>query len=297
MPDQEKHLMATTMTQSLADGRVKKARSRWLTAPLIGSGAVTLIFILMALLAQWVAPEDPLKLFSGRVLQGPSADHWLGTDELARDILSRLIYGAQTSLMVSFSAVFISTMIGASLGTIAGYAGGMVDMFIMRMMDVILCFPSMILAIAVVAFLGNTIQNLIIVMGILYIPGTARIAYSTTLSIKGMDYVESAQMVGAPSYRIIFRHILPNAVAPLLVHTALNLGFVILTESGLSFLGMGPPPPTPSWGQMIAIGRRYIHRQPLLLLTPMVTVSIIIVAFTILSDSLRDVLDPRVRKR
>ena len=155
----------------------------------------------------------------------------------------------------------------------------------------------MILTIAVVAFLGNSITNLIIVIGVLYIPGTARIVYTTALSIKQTQYVEAAQTLGATSFRIMLRHMLPNALAPLFIHITLSLGFVILTESGLSFLGLGPQPPTPTWGQMISVGRTYIHRQPMLIVSPMLAVSIIIVSLNVFGDALRDILDPRLRER
>jgi peptide/nickel transport system permease protein len=169
-------------------------------------------------------------------------------------------------------------------------------MAVMRVMDIVLCLPMMILTITVVAFMGSSITNLILVIGVLYIPGTARILYTSALSIKQTQYVQAAQAVGATGLRIMFRHILPNAIAPLLVHITLSLGFVILTESGLSFLGLGPPPPTPTWGQMIAVGRNYIHRQPMPLLMPMLAVSIVILALNVLGDALRDILDPHLRR-
>jgi peptide/nickel transport system permease protein len=290
--------MTAADSQLLSQRRqIKVKRPRWLTTPLILSGSVTLVFVFLAVFAEQIAPEDPLKLISGQVLKNPSAEHLLGTDELARDVLSRVIFAAQTSLLVSFSAVGIATVLGTALGVSAAYFGGMTDMIIMRLMDVVLSFPSMILTIAVVAFLGNTLDVLIMVIGVLYIPGTARIVYTSALTVKEMDYVEAAQMIGTSSWRTITRHILPNAIAPLLAHVALNLGFAILTESGLSFLGLGTPPPTPTWGSMISVGRRYIHRQPLLLLTPMVALSMVIISFNVLSDSLRDILDPRLKER
>jgi peptide/nickel transport system permease protein len=195
----------------------------------------------MAIFAPLLAPYDPLKLFPGYVLKSPSPAHWLGTDELGRDTLSRLIYGARLSLEVAFVAVAIASVVGTALGIAAAYYGGLVDMVVMRLMDLVLCMPMMILTITVVAFMGSSITNLILVIGVLYIPGTARIVYTTALSIKQTQYVQAAQAVGASGHRIMFRHMLPNAIAPLLVHITLSLGFVILTESGLSFLGLGPP--------------------------------------------------------
>ncbi|MBN1315726.1 MAG: ABC transporter permease [Anaerolineales bacterium] len=275
--------------------RTRTTKPRWMKTPFIISGSITLFFIFIAVFASIIAPEDPYVLFSGQVLKLPSAEHLLGTDELARDLLSRVIYAAQTSLLVAFSSVAIATFLGTILGATSAFYGGMTDMIIMRFMDVLLTFPSMVLTIAVVAFLGNTTLNVILVIGLLYTPGTARIVYSSALTVKQMDYVEAAHMLGISNWRIITRHILPNAMAPLLAQIALNLGFAILTESGLSFLGLGTPAPTPTWGTMISIGRKYIHRQPWLLFVPMTALSLAIVSFNVLSDSLRDILDPRLK--
>jgi peptide/nickel transport system permease protein len=271
------------------------ARREWRNARFLVSGAVILCFTLAALFAPVLAPCDPLKIFPGQVLKPPSATHWLGTDELGRSTLSRLIYGARASLLVAFLAVTIATLAGSSLGILAAYHGGVVDMLLMRAMDLVLCLPMMILTITVVAFMGSSITNLILVIGVLYTPGTARIVYTTALSIKQTQYVQAAQAVGATALRIMFKHMLPNAIAPLLVHITLSVGFVILTESGLSFLGLGPPPPTPTWGQMIAVGRNFVHRQPMPLLMPMLAVSIAILTLNVLGDALRDILDPRLR--
>jgi peptide/nickel transport system permease protein len=276
----------------------KPQKSRWwLNARFLLSGAVILFFVIIALFSHSIAPYDPLKMYSGHLLENPSTKFWLGTDELNRDVLSRLMYGATNSLQISFYAVFIATVAGTVLGLVAAYYGGAVDMVIMRAMDVILSFPMMILAIAAVTFLGSSVKILIGVIGVLYIPGTARLVYGTTKSIKENDYIIAIRMIGAKNPRIIFRHILPNALAPLFVHIALNLGFAILTESGLSFLGLGPKPPEPTWGQMITVGRRYINRQPWLLTAPMLVLSIIILAFNLMGDALRDILDPRLKKR
>lgn len=276
----------------------KPKKSRWwLNGRFLLSGTIILIFIIIALFSRFLAPHDPLKMHSGHLLENPSADYWMGTDELNRDVLSRLMYGATNSLQISFFAVAISTVAGTILGLVAAYYGGVIDMVIMRAMDVILSFPMMILAIAAVTFLGSSVQILIGVIGVLYIPGTARLIYGTTKSIKENDYITAIRMIGAKNSRIIFRHILPNALAPLFVHTALNLGFAILTESGLSFLGLGPKPPEPTWGQMITVGRRYINRQPWLLIAPMILLSVIIFAFNLMGDALRDILDPRLKKR
>jgi peptide/nickel transport system permease protein len=278
-------------------GRLARAwaRREWRNGRFLVSGLFIGCFVAVAVLAPVVAPYDPLRIFPGQVLKGPSALHWLGTDELGRSTLSRLIYGARESLEVSFFAVAIAALAGSTLGIAAAYYGGLIDMAVMRAMDIVLCLPMMILTITVVAFMGSSVTNLILVFGVLYIPGTARIVYTTALSIKQSQYVQAAQSVGATGPRIMLRHMLPNAIAPLLVHITLSIGFVILTESGLSFLGLGPPPPTPTWGQMIAAGRNYVYRQPMPLLMPMLAVSTVILALNVLGDALRDILDPRLR--
>ncbi len=267
----------------------------WRNTRLLISGSSIVFFIAVALLAPVIAQHDPLKVYSGQTLKGPSANHWLGTDELGRSTASRLVYGARASLQVAFFAVAIAAMGGTTLGIVSAYYGGIIDMAIMRAMDLILCLPLMILVIAMVAFVGSSMTNLIFVIGVLYVPGTARIVYTTALSIRQTQYVQAAQAVGATAARIMLRHMLPNAIAPLLVHITLSLGFAILTETGLSFLGLGPPPPTATWGRMIAVGRSFVHRQPLPLVLPMVAVSTVILGLTVLGDALRDILDPRLR--
>jgi ABC-type dipeptide/oligopeptide/nickel transport system permease subunit len=285
--------MAEATEASARRGRAAHRR-KWRSGRLLISGAIIFFFAAIAILAPLVAQYDPFRVFSGQVLKGPNAAHWLGTDGLGRSTASRLVYGARASLQVAFFAVVIAALGGTSLGIISAYYGGLVDMVIMRAMDLILCLPMMILVIAVVAFMGNSMTNLILVIGVLYIPGTARILYTTALSIRQTQYVQAAQAVGATVPRIMLRHIFPNAIAPLFVHITLSLGFVILTETGLSFLGLGPPPPTATWGRMIAEGRSYVHRQPLPLILSMTAVSIVILALNVLGDALRDILDPRL---
>jgi peptide/nickel transport system permease protein len=287
-----------TLPKSTASLTPRRKKSRWwLNGRFLFSGTIIILFLIIAIFSHVLAPHDPYKMYSGRVLENASADFWMGTDELARDVLSRLMYGASNSLLISISSVAIAAVFGISSGLVAAYYGGVVDMIIMRLMDVILSFPMLILAIAAVTFLGSSVPILIVVIGVLNIPGTARLVYNTTLSLKEYDYVTAARTIGAKNSRIIIRHILPNTMAPLLIHFALMLGFVIVTESGLSFLGLGPRPPEPTWGQMIAVGRRYINRQPWLLISPMLILSIIILAYNLMGDALRDILDPRLKKR
>jgi len=287
----------TSHPKSPAVRTLRKKSRWWLNARFLFSGTIILFFVIIALFSHVLAPYDPYKMYSGRILETMSGDFWMGTDELARDVMSRLMYGATNSLSISFAAVAIAGTIGTTLGLVAAYYGGIGDMAIMRLMDVILSFPMMILAIAVVTFLGSSVPVLILVIGLLYIPGTARLVYNTTRSVKENDYVTAVRTVGAKNSRIIIRHILPNIMAPLMIHIALMLGFVIVTESGLSFLGLGPQPPEPTWGQMISVGRRYINRQPWLLISPMLVLSIIILAYNLMGDALRDILDPKMKKR
>jgi ABC-type dipeptide/oligopeptide/nickel transport system permease subunit len=288
----------TSILQKSISKKPPRGKNRWwLNGRFLFSGTIILFFLIIALFSHVLAPHDPLKMYSGHLLETASANFWMGTDELGRDLLSRLMYGARTSLLISFSSVAIAVFAGTTLGLVAAYFGGAVDMVIMRLMDVILSFPMLILAIAAVAFLGSSIPILIVVIGILYIPGTARLVHNTTLSIKEYDYVTAARTIGAKNSRIILQHILPNVMAPLLIQIALMLGFVLVTESGLSYLGLGPQPPNPSWGQMIATGRRYIDRQPWLLFSPMLILSIVILAYNLMGDALRDILDPKLKKR
>nr|WP_319394875.1 ABC transporter permease [uncultured Desulfobacter sp.] len=272
--------------------------SRWRNSRFIVSFSVIALFIIIGCLGPYISPYDPYKLLSGvQILQSPDTVHWLGTDELGRSVLSRIIYGANASLKIGIFAVGFAVIGGVILGLSAAYYGGIVDMLIMRAVDFVLCLPIMIVIIALVAFLGSSINMLIVVIGVLSIPGTARIVYTTAISIKQAPFIEAARAIGATDLQIILKHILPNCIPPLLVHATLSIGFVILTESGLSFLGLGPPPPTPTWGQMISAGRIYFHRQPMLLVSPMMAVSIVILALNVLGDALRDLIDPRIRKK
>lgn len=272
--------------------------SRWRNSRFIVSFMVIAFFIIIGGLGPWISPNDPYKLLPGvNILQGPDMVHWLGTDELGRSVLSRMIYGANASLKIGILAVGFAVVGGVAFGLTAAYYGGIIDMVIMRSVDFVLCLPIMIVIIALVAFLGSSINMLIVVIGVLSIPGTARIIYTTAISVKEAPFIEAARAIGATDLRIIVRHILPNCIPPLLVHATLSIGFVILTESGLSFLGLGPPPPTPTWGQMISAGRVYLHRQPFLLVSPMLAVSIVILALNIFGDALRDLIDPRIRRK
>ena len=239
--------------------------------------------------------HDPNRLNPRAKVDPPSFTHLLGTDEFGRDILSRLAYGARITLLVAAASVLLAAVGGTLLGSVAAYAGRGVETVIMRTMDGMLCFPPILLGIFVVTFLGPSIVNLILVIGVLYIPRFTRVVHSSTLAIRELEYVESARALGASAVRIIGRAILPNILAPIFVQASLAAGHAILMESGLSFLGLGPPPPTPSWGRMVEQSGRFMQLSFLPLLWPSAAISATVLAFNLLGDGLRDLLDPRLR--
>lgn len=262
---------------------------------ILAAAPMVAVIILVAVLAPILTSRDPNALEARAKVQPPSLGHVLGTDEFGRDIFSRLAYGARITLVVGFFSVLLATLGGTVLGTVAAYAGRGVEMAIMRAMDGLLCFPPILLGIFVVTFLGQSLPNLIAVIGVLYIPRFTRVVHGSTLVIRELEYVESARALGASAARIIFRAILPNILAPILVQASLAAGHAILLESGLSFLGLGPPPPTPSWGRMVEQSGRYMELSVLPLLWPSVAISMTVLAFNLLGDGLRDLLDPRLR--
>jgi len=255
---------------------------------------LTSSFVLMALLAPLIA-GDPIAFDLARQLLPPSAAHPLGTDELGRDILSRLLWGSRSTLLITLGAVALALGAGTVIGLIAGFRGGWSDTLIMRVMDIWLAMPTFLLAIAIVAALGAGTTNVIIAVGLSSIPAFARVARGCTLSIKQEVYVLAAQSMGAGDGVIMCRHILPNIVAPLLVQTSLRLATAILTASGLSFLGLGPQPPTPEWGAMLSTGRNFITSSPQLVTLPGLAIMLATIGFNTLGDGLRDVLDPRLK--
>ena len=259
------------------------------------SGILVLVIVVMALLAPRFAPHDPIALNTREALQGPTSAHVFGTDEYGRDILSRIIFGAQASLQVALGAVLVAMLIGIPIGVLGGYFGGWIETLTMRVIDVIMCFPPIILGILVVGFLGPGIRNLILVIGLLYIPRFARITHSATLTLRNRDYVDASRAVGATDLYIIRRAVLPNILAPIIVQASLSLAAAILLESGLSFLGLGIVPPTPSWGLMIGDGRGYMLLNPWYVIWPSVVLAVTILSINVLGDSLRDLLDPRLK--
>lgn len=229
-------------------------------------------------------------------LQGPSSAHWLGTDEFGRDILARLVHGSRVSLSVGVVAVSISLLIGGTLGAIAGFYGGKVDNVVMRLMDVLLAVPSLLLSITIVSALGPSIFNLMLAIAISSVPGYARIVRASVLTVKDQEFVEAARCIGANNFEIISSHIIPNCMAPIIVQVSLKVASAILSTSGLSFLGLGVKAPTPEWGAMLSGGRAYLRNAPHLTVFPGIAIIITILSLNLLGDGLRDALDPKLKK-
>ena len=284
---------ASTHASRWRDGIVDFCRRRPLGA--IG-GAAILFLLLVAAIAPLLAPYDPLAVDFAAMLSPPSAAHWLGTDAFGRDVLSRLIYGSRTALIVGFGASMLGASIGALLGVGSAYFGGRVDLYLQRVMDVLLSFPLIILALALVAILGNSIPNLIIAIMIPMIPRCALVIRSSALSIREMPYVDAARAAGFGHSRIILRHMLPNVMASYLVMLTAFLGQAILLEASLSFLGLGVQEPLPAWGLMLrGAAVEFAETAPWMAIFPGLAISIAVFAFNLFGDSLRDALDPRLR--
>ncbi|MDI6638850.1 MAG: ABC transporter permease [Bacillota bacterium] len=262
----------------------------------VAGGVLVLALAIVALAAPLLAPYDPLAPSLEDRLSPPSAAHWLGTDDLGRDILSRIIFGARVSLQVGILAVALALVAGTFLGIIAGYYGGFLDNLIMRIMDVMLAFPSVLLAIAIVAIMGPSLGNAMIAIGIVSIPVYARIVRSSTLQVKASEYVEAARALGGSDVRIIFRHVLPNCMAPLIVQASLGIATAILDAAGLSFLGLGAQPPTPEWGAMLSGGRAFLRIAPWVTAFPGIAIVLLVMGFNMFGDGLRDALDPRLKR-
>ena len=249
---------------------------------------------LIAALAPVVATHDPLKQ-SADLLEGPSTRHWMGTDEFGRDLFSRIVYGGRISLSVGIIAVTIAVLAGSALGLVAGYTGRVVDTVIMRFIDGLMAFPSIILAILIMAVLGPSLVNVMIAVGISAVPWYARTVRGSTLSVMQSQFVESAQAVGASAGRIVIRHILPNVAAPIIVLGTLGMATSILAIAGLSFLGLGAHPPSPEWGAMLSSARTYMGRASWYAAFPGLAIMVSVLAMNIIGDALRDILDPRLR--
>ena len=249
-----------------------------------------------AIAAPLVAPHDPTAVDARAILAAPSGEHWLGTDNLGRDIFSRLVYGARWSLGAAAAAAAAIVLVGITVGVISGYVGGLLDDVAMRIVDVLLAFPSLVLALAIVGTLGPSLRNVMIGMVAVWWVDYARVMRGLTLGVRGREYVIAAQCAGASSSHIIVRHILPNVIPSVLVLATLELGGLILAISGLSFLGLGAQPPTPEWGTMLNDGRPFFQRAPQLMIYPGLAITLVVVGCNLLGDGLRDVLDPRLKR-
>lgn len=264
---------------------------------MIVGGAMILTWLLVALFAPVVAPFNPIKVNVVDSLQPPSMSHLLGTDDLGRDVLSRVIWGSRISLSVGLISVGIGFFIGVSVGLSAGYLGGKFDLFVMRGIDALLAFPALVLAIAITAALGPQIQNAMIAIGIVAIPAYARLTRGQTLAIRSRDFILAARTIGCTPLRIVTRHVFPNITNPLIVQATLSTAFAILAEAALSFLGLGPQPPDPSWGQDVAYSTRYLSNMKWWMsVGPGLAIFSAVFAFNFLGDALRDALDPRLRR-
>ena len=259
-------------------------------------GFFILLFIVVSIVGPFLTTKDPTEVMMLNKLQPPSAEFWFGTDNFGRDIFTRIIHGMGLTLKVGFLSVAIGGSIGVVFGIVSGYYGGKIDTIIMRVMDVLLAFPGILLALAIVSVLGGSLQNVIIAVAIFSVPAFARIVRSSTLSVRQLEYIDAVRALGASDFRIIFKHILPNVVSPIIVQATLRIATAVLTASGLSFLGLGAQPPEPEWGAMLNDGRTYMKTAPHLMLFPGMMIAIVVLAFNIFGDGLRDALDPKMKK-
>ena len=262
----------------------------------VAGGGVVIALLLISVLAPWITAYDPDSLDLYNVLVPPSAAHWFGTDELGRDVFTRVLFGAKISLKVGFVAVGIAVLIGTLIGLVSAYYGGWVDNLLMRFVDIMLCFPTFFLILAVIAMLEPSIWYIMIIIGLTGWMGVARLVRAEVLSIRERDYIMAAKSIGASDFRIIFRHVLPNAMSPVLVSATLGVAGAILTESALSFLGIGVQPPTPSWGNILTSGKDYIEFAWWLSLFPGLAILVTVLSYNLLGEGIRDALDPRLNR-
>jgi len=256
---------------------------------------IVLLFIIAAVFAPWLAPYDPAKIDMNNILLQPSKAHWLGTDALGRDTLSRTIYGTQTSLLIGFFVVILGSIVGMALGLIAGYFGGWTYTIVMRLIDTLMSFPMLILALLVASLLGGGLRNVIMALAFAMIPAYARLMCGQVISVKENDYILAGRSMGASHMRLMLRHLAPNCFPPLIVMMTMMLGTTILAEAGLSFIGIGVQPPIATWGNMVNDGRQYLLSNPLLSFAPGLAIMLVVYAFNMIGDGLRDALDPQLR--
>ncbi|AEP37094.1 glutathione ABC transporter permease GsiD [Taylorella asinigenitalis] len=260
------------------------------------AGIFILFLIVIAIFAPWIVPFDPENFFDyDKLNQPPSWEHWMGVDSLGRDILSRIIMGTRISLAAGFVSVALGMVVGTILGLLAGYYEGWIDRIVMRLSDVLLAFPGILLAIGVIAVLGPSMINVIIAVAVFSVPTFARLVRGNTLSLKNMTYVEAAKSIGASDFTILFKHILPGTISPIVIYATMRIGTSIITAASLSFIGMGAQPPTPEWGAMLNEARSDMVLAPHVALFPSLAIFLTVLAFNILGDGLRDALDPKLK--
>jgi peptide/nickel transport system permease protein len=284
--------LAAAASQSPARLAVKRFASR---PAAVVALVVVVFFVLVAVLAPWLAPDDPIKTSWSLIRKAPSWAHWMGTDENGRDVLSRVIFGARASLMAGVISVSIAGGVGVPLGLLAGFAGGLPDLAIGRVVDAMLAIPFLILAIALAAFLGPSLENAMIAIGVTATPVFVRISRGATLDAATNEYVEAARALGNPPWRVAVRHVLPNIVPPVMVQATLAIAGAIIAEAALSFLGLGQQPPAPSWGSMLNSAQRFLTQAPWLAIFPGAAIFLVVLSFNLVGDGLRDALDPRAK--
>lgn len=288
---------ATLSARALARGRPLQRASYLARRHPIGflGGVIVALVVLMAIFAPTIATHDPAAQESKRLLP-PSADNWMGTDELGRDVFSRIVYASRTSLYVGVLSVALAVSLGVTTGVLSGYIGGTFDNLVMRVVDIIFAFPALVLAIVITGLLGPSLTNAMVAIGVVFSPQFARVARGSVLSVKNEVYIEAARVIGGKEWHIVWRYVLPNITAPLIVLATLTLSLGILAEAGLSFLGLGTQPPDPAWGLMLSQGRKFMELSPGLAIFPGLAIMITVLAFNFLGDGLRDALDPRLRE-
>ncbi|WP_202077464.1 ABC transporter permease [Caldalkalibacillus salinus] len=264
-------------------------------AALIG-GYLIIFFIIVATVGPYMMSYDPNEIEYSTKLLTPSSEHWFGTDHQGRDIFTRIVYGMKITLYVGFMSVIVGAIIGVPLGIFAGYYGGRIDAVIMRLMDILLAFPGILLALALVSVLGGSLNNVILAVGIFSVPAFSRIVRGSTLGVRKLEYIDAIRALGSSDLRIIFKHILPNILSPIIVQATLRVATAVLTASGLSFIGLGVQPPTPEWGAMLSVGRSYMFDYPHVAFYPGLAIVIVVLAFNIFGDGIRDALDPKTKK-
>jgi len=290
---------APALTVAVESGRARRSATwRTLFGGAGGLGAaIIVIATLAAVFAPWVAPYDPVALDPPARLLGPTAEHWLGTDQYGRDTLSRIIFGGRASLSVAAASTLFALLVGGGLGVLAAYYRGWTDGLIMRVTDVLLSFPAILLAIALLAFLGPGFVNLVLAIGLVYVGPFARVARGAVMTVREELFVEASRSLGSRDWRVLLRAVLPAAAAPLIVEVTLRLAYGILAEASLSFLGLGTQPPAASWGLMVAEGRRFLSLSPWATVAPGLAIMLVVLGFNLFGDALRDALDPRTRLR